>query len=189
MRYLLAILALTACSEKVQHLGGCNDDYLVEPTQASSPKPGLFTTSFPQVGCLNAPDGHDESTYRVVFSVYIPTIKAGSLLYVSGQMKLTNDTPKPMLAGSYIVISDGPHNVYGTYVGYKNGFNITPWMHHGVVVNYGSIVVPDQLDGVYVNFVGIAASGEKFLTGEFITVEQNEVAGRREGGLEVLIFD
>jgi hypothetical protein len=122
-------------------------------------------------------------TRRSVFSIELPELKAGDVISARGTFEVTNDNAYNVMAARLLLIGDTGGATTGTDISEAAGFNVTPAMHHGVIMDFGSYVVPADLPaGKRLNMVAYAAASAAPVSGAEITVEQDY------GRLEVMVI-
>lgn len=124
------------------------------------------------IKCIEAPDVIDLEKARVVYSLPLTGVQKGSLIGFAGYSEVTNDMTKPLMIAYYFVITDSPYATDGIEITRKKGINVTPDMHHGIIGQSGFYRAQENLDGLYLNMVLYAASGEKMLLNESLKVEK-----------------
>lgn len=186
---LLYIGLMAACARPIQDMGGCDSSYLpyeVSSVTVSNPYTLYSQGSYQaQVACILAPDRAELGYYRVLYSVRLIGVQAGDILSASADAELTNETPSPMLAVSYISLGESQYDT-GTPISTVNGYNITHGMHHGVVRNTAIYQFSENHSEIFVNFVAYAASGEPELINEWLRVESHPL--NQYGRIDLLIF-
>jgi hypothetical protein len=107
----------------------------------------------------------------VIYSVNIPILNANDVLTITSTFECTNNYKYNAQIGSYIVLATLPNSINGTRIDPANAWNITPGMHHGVVVKARSYKVYTQMFNSYINVVGYS-SADAAKPGQTLTVEQ-----------------
>jgi hypothetical protein len=166
---VIASLLLIGCGESdlIPEVGpecdsSYNEDIKIKGTRTTS---HLIT-------CIEAPDVIDLDKARVVYSLPLTGVKAGDLIGFAGYSEVTNDMSRPLMIAYYFVITDSPYATDGIEITRKKGINVTPGMHHGIVGQSNYYRAQENLDGLYINMVLYAASGEKLLFKESLKVEK-----------------
>ena len=78
-------------------------------------------------------------TKSVIFSIEIPDLAVGDLIYVTADMQATNDEGYNAVFTTQIIAMDTPTATAGTEITEAAGFNITPDTHHGQVCRAGRL--------------------------------------------------
>lgn len=117
---------------------------------------------------------------EVVYSVPIASITAGDVLRISAEMEATNNNQFNVMIGSSIVLADSPYAVQGTLIDAANSYNITPDMHHGVVVKCRNWKSKFDYQFKFVNLVAWGAA-DYAVASTTLKIEQNY------GHIDVLI--
>lgn len=95
---------------------------------------------------------------HVIYSVPLPQLATGEALLALAEAELTNDLGYNVMVSSQLILATSETATVGSEISEANGFNITPDMHHGVVVKHGVFVAPGNYANRYVNLVAWAAS-------------------------------
>jgi hypothetical protein len=118
-------------------------------------------------------------TWAVVFSQRLANLKKGETIIALGQSEVTNDFDFPVLVSGQLVLANSAKATRGVTFTPGTAFNLTPEMHHGVVVQSGIQVQETATKVMYVNLV-LYAAAERAKPGAKITVN------RSNGHLDVL---
>ena len=94
----------------------------------------------------------------VLYSVFLPEIKKGDLIYITNEFEATNDTLINLMIASEIKLCDSSQDIDGVILAQNNGFNISPMMHHGVTVHARIYKASDNYTNKYINVIIWTAS-------------------------------
>jgi hypothetical protein len=133
---------------------------------ANSGHDGELVTSLPVTP--NSP-----YTFKTIYSIALPTLYAGDLLQAFALAQFTNDTNLEwVMAATYITLGTSPTdtNLVGR-ISEAKGRNVGRiTTHHDPHPDFASYVVPENVEGLYLNFVGYA--GHVNGTGQLLDVDQ-----------------
>lgn len=107
----------------------------------------------------------------VVYSIEIPDLEIGDVLYVTADMQATNDQTYNALFSTQIILGETISTVAGTEITEGAGTNITPDNHHMQFCRSGSVVVAST-SRKFVNFVAAAAASNA-LEGHEMTIDSD----------------
>lgn len=137
----------------IQHLS-CDNYYAIEHYNSGD--------SSEQVSFIKINTVTSWNTAEVVYSLQIPGLKTGDIIFATAEMEVTNDCGYNAVITSEITLTDTPSKLPNQSPKYAiteaNGFNVTPPMHHGVVHKSGTFVCPSNLGDMYVNLCCLSAS-------------------------------
>jgi len=108
----------------------------------------------------------------VIFSQELQNVQEGEIIMVLCQFEATNDLGFNVMVASQVILADSPTTVQGIEITESRDFNISPAMHHGKIVEVGTISSPENYGTSYVNVIAYAAS-TKASTGNILKVEQD----------------
>lgn len=131
--------------------------------------PKGFLNIYSPYSCIKAPDRASESEYRVVHSFQID-VEQGEFIKATGIVGISNPMPKPMGVWKYWTLTDSPTSIDGVWGSRPMNPNITPNAHHDVLIDIGHWEIKET-ETVFLNFVVYAASGERRLENEYITLD------------------
>jgi hypothetical protein len=109
---------------------------------------------------------------KVIYSQQLNNIKINEVIQTMCEYEVTNDLGFNVMIGTVILLADSPTATTGIEITEANAFNVTPGMHHGVIVKVGSYDVTANYPSKYINVVGYAA-GNAASSGDTIKVEQD----------------
>lgn len=110
-------------------------------------------------------------TPQVIYSITVPTITENDILQITGQFEATNPYSYNAMISSTILLADTSTTTTGVLIDAATSFNITPNMHHGVVIKSRSWQAPQNYTNKCINFV--AHSGADTASpGDLLIIEQ-----------------
>lgn len=109
------------------------------------------------------------TTKVVIYSIEIPDLEIGDVLYVTVDMQATNDQVYNALFSHQLILGETISTVVGTEITEASGTNITPDNHHMQFCRSGSIVVASTARK-FVNFVAVSAASNA-LAGHTMTID------------------
>lgn len=110
-------------------------------------------------------------TLKVVYSVFIPNIYVGDILKITSAFEVTNNYAYNAMIGSYIILGTSATATTGTILDPANAWNVTPAMHHGVVVKARQWQATADYTDAYINVIGYGSSVNA-LGGDAFVLEQ-----------------
>ena len=94
----------------------------------------------------------------VVYSVAVPKLAPDDVLLVTTAAEVTNDLPYNVFVGAQLVVASSPTATRGSSLNAGSGTNVTPAIHHGVVVRSAAYRPSGVLGSRYINLVLVADS-------------------------------
>ncbi len=119
---------------------------------------------------------------KVIYSVYVQEIKENSFITLTSEFEATNKYEYNAMIGSNVVLADCAECVEGINIDAPNAFNISPSMHHGVVIKSRQFQSKNNYYNKFINVVAWS-SADKAKYGDYLIVEKNY------GHLDLLIYE
>lgn len=108
-----------------------------------------------------------------LFSISLPKLRAGSVLWFGTKAQATNDLGfNVMLAGFHWLTHDGSYASRSLELSEANGYNITPGMHHGTIVDFGCVELSSAPSGRVLSYIVYSASTAAS-SGDTLRVDQD----------------
>lgn len=174
MRYLLLALLLSACAKETvfidtpEYCGEYDRHAYVLMADKSDQK---FSHLPVKSECVLAPDTISRSEYRVIHTFMGKNLKLGEFITIDLFQQVTNDTPKPLMVSWYWVQASSPDSIDGIEGFRALGENTDNYVvHHLVTHSKGAWEIKDTTKP-YFNFVIYSASGEKYLEGDWLHID------------------
>ena len=97
---------------------------------------------------------------KVIYSILVPELAVDDILILTSAFEVTNNNNINVMIGSDVRLSDSSNSVDGIILDRAYAFNVTPGMHHGVMMHARQYKVKKNCFNKYINLVVWSASDE-----------------------------
>ncbi len=119
---------------------------------------------------------------KVIYSVYIKEIKEGSTITLTSAFEATNNHVYNAMIASSVILADCSECIDGINIDIPNAFNISPSMHHGVIIKARQFKGNAEFNDKFINVIAWS-SAEKAKYGDYLIIEKNY------GHLDLMIYE
>lgn len=119
---------------------------------------------------------HNISIYsiekKVIYSVYIQEIKSDDILSITSEFEVTNNHSYNAMIGSSVILTDCYQCVEGITLDLPNAYNVSPSMHHGVIIKARQFKSKNEYHDKFINVIAWSAA-DKSKNGDYLIIEKN----------------